>query len=56
MKHHSSTMTRQREVTQHGGTDEENYVVYLEGKLDKLASEVRKLKSEAVRAGGKKGG
>ena len=48
-------MTRQREVTNRGGTDDENYVLYLEGKLDKLVGEVRKLKSEAKRAGGRKG-
>ena len=48
-------MAPQQQVTQHRGSDGENYVVYLEGKLNKLVTKVRKLKLEAAYEGGRRG-
>lgn len=48
-------MAHQPQVNQRGGNDEEDYVLYLEEKINKLVTEVRKLKSEAAHAGGRKG-
>jgi len=42
-------------MTTECGKDTNDYVRYLEGKVEKLVKEVRKLKSEAAHAGGRRG-
>jgi len=46
-----STMTRQQGAT----NEDDNYVVYLKGQVEKLSNEVRTLKSRAAYGGGRRG-
>jgi hypothetical protein len=52
---HKSILCMSALSCQQGVSEEDDYVIYLKGQVDKLANEVRTLKSRAAYGGGRRG-